>query len=107
MKMQAQESKQVENCWVLDALLFYAYKLHVYVFTWRVCLSAFREPKVWDSLSWWKQRSQNLLPILAAVSSFNKFDNDGSFMHKFLRQQNEEANKLMVRVTGISKSHPN
>ena len=68
---------------------------------------SFWEPKVWDSLSWRKQKSQNLLPISAAVSSFNKFDNDGSFMHKFLLLQNDEANKLMVRVTGISISHPN
>ena len=32
----------VHNCfffWCLDALLFYAYKLNVYVFTWRVYLS--------------------------------------------------------------------
>ncbi|KAM3708158.1 hypothetical protein ACJW30_02G076900 [Castanea mollissima] len=57
---------------------------------------SFREPKVQDSLSWPKQKIQNLLPISAAVSSFNNFDNDGSFMHKFLQMQNEDTNKLMV-----------
>ncbi|KAM4127268.1 hypothetical protein ACJW30_02G076900 [Castanea mollissima] len=42
------------------------------------------------------KKIQNLLPISAAVSSFNNFDNDGSFMHKFLQMQNEDTNKLMV-----------
>ena len=156
MKMQAQESKQVENVRVLLLvmnclpylmLIVSGYQLRVrkqvqkfkvrgisrylaivkfitdffFLVSWCItflCLQvkclcfylkgvSFWEPKVWDSLSWRKQKSQNLFPISAAVSSFNKFDNDGSFMHKFLLLQNDEANKLIVRVTGISISHPN
>lgn len=54
-----------------------------------------REPKVKDSLSWGKGKSQNQSSkdadfIKAAVSSLNKFNNDGSFMQKVLRQQNND-----------------
>ena len=54
-----------------------------------------REPKVQDSLSWGKSKSQNLSSndagiVSAAVSSLNKFSNDGSFIAKVLRQQNND-----------------
>uniref|UniRef100_A0A2N9JAU7 Cwf19-like C-terminal domain-containing protein n=1 Tax=Fagus sylvatica TaxID=28930 RepID=A0A2N9JAU7_FAGSY len=54
-----------------------------------------REPKVQDSLSWGKRKSQNLSSndagiVSAAVSSLNKFSNDGSFIDKVLRQQNND-----------------
>lgn len=55
-----------------------------------------REPKVRDSLSWGKQKSQNVSSrdaglISAAVSSLNKFSDDGSFASEFLRQQSENT----------------
>ncbi|XP_050269888.1 uncharacterized protein LOC126713964 [Quercus robur] len=54
-----------------------------------------REPKVKDSLSWGKGKSQNQSSkdadiVKAAVSSLNKFNNDGSFMQKVLREQNND-----------------
>lgn len=55
-----------------------------------------KEPKVRDSLSWGKQKSQNISSrdagfISAAVSSLNKFSDDGSFASEFLRQQRENT----------------
>lgn len=55
-----------------------------------------REPKVRDSLSWGKQKSQNVSSrdaglISAAVSSLNKFLDDGSFASEFLKQQSENT----------------
>lgn len=54
-----------------------------------------REPKVQESLSWGKRKSQNLSSkdsglISAAVSSLNKFSNDGSFMHEVFQRQNND-----------------
>ncbi|KAF2290348.1 hypothetical protein GH714_011799 [Hevea brasiliensis] len=54
-----------------------------------------RAPKVHDSLSWGKRKSQNVSAkdaglINAAVSSLNKFADDGSFMSKLLSQQNND-----------------
>ncbi|XP_022158360.1 CWF19-like protein 2 homolog isoform X2 [Momordica charantia] len=56
-----------------------------------------REPKVRDSLSWGKQKSQNTSSkdagfISLAMSSLNKFSDDGSFASEFLIQQSENAN---------------
>lgn len=50
-----------------------------------------REPKVQDSLSWGRRKNQNISSkdaslISSAVSSLNRFANDGSFMHSALRQ---------------------
>ncbi|XP_022946470.1 CWF19-like protein 2 isoform X1 [Cucurbita moschata] len=55
-----------------------------------------REPKVRDSLSWGKQKSQNVSSkdagfISLAVTSINKFSDDGSFASDFLRQQSENT----------------
>ncbi|KAI4382666.1 hypothetical protein MLD38_008602 [Melastoma candidum] len=55
-----------------------------------------RVPNVRDSLSWGKRRTQNMpskdaAVISAAVSSLNKFSNDGSFMQEALRQSRENA----------------
>ncbi|TYK14531.1 CWF19-like protein 2-like protein [Cucumis melo var. makuwa] len=55
-----------------------------------------REPKVRDSLSWGKQKGQNVSSrdagfISVAVSSLNKFSDDGSFASEFLRQQRENT----------------
>uniref|UniRef100_A0A2P2KGG9 Nucleic acid binding protein n=1 Tax=Rhizophora mucronata TaxID=61149 RepID=A0A2P2KGG9_RHIMU len=54
-----------------------------------------RAPKVHDSLSWGKRKSQKMSTedaslISAAASSLNKFANDGSFMNKVLGQQNDD-----------------
>lgn len=55
-----------------------------------------REPKVKDSLSWGKRKSQNVSTedaglISEAVSSLNKFSNDGSFMREVLRKQSNKS----------------
>ncbi|KAA8527717.1 hypothetical protein F0562_035414 [Nyssa sinensis] len=55
-----------------------------------------RVPKLRDSLSWRKQKSQNVSMkdvglISSAVSRLNKFSNDGSFMHEIMRQQNDDS----------------
>ncbi|XP_038890070.1 CWF19-like protein 2 isoform X2 [Benincasa hispida] len=55
-----------------------------------------REPKVRDSLSWGKPKHQHVSSrdagfISAAVSSLNKFSDDGSFASEFLRQQSENT----------------
>ncbi|XP_035542899.1 CWF19-like protein 2 isoform X1 [Juglans regia] len=54
-----------------------------------------REPKVRDSLSWGRRKNQNMSSkdaglISSAVSSLNRFANDGSFIHTALRQQNND-----------------
>lgn len=55
-----------------------------------------RVPKLHDSLSWGKRKSQNMSAedaglISSAVSSLNKFANDGSFMRGFKGQQNHDS----------------
>ena len=52
------------------------------------------EPKVKDSLHWGKRKSQNVSTedaglISEAVSSLNKFSNDGSFMREVLQKQKQ------------------
>ncbi|XP_021604402.1 CWF19-like protein 2 isoform X2 [Manihot esculenta] len=64
-----------------------------------------RAPKVRDSLSWGKRKSQKISTkdsglINAAISSLNKFPDDGSFMSKVLSQQNSD-------ITGSIGSHKN
>ncbi|KAL5781843.1 hypothetical protein ACOSP7_006872 [Xanthoceras sorbifolium] len=54
-----------------------------------------KAPKVHDSLSWGKRRSQKMSTkdaelISAAASGLNKFSNDGSFLHKVNRQQSND-----------------
>lgn len=82
----------------------FAYMLHIYVsqnndvhYLKDVSFQhhKMREPKVQDSLSWGKRKSQNLSSkdaglISAAVSSINKFSNDGNFMHEVFQQQNND-----------------
>ncbi|GMH18850.1 hypothetical protein Nepgr_020691 [Nepenthes gracilis] len=62
-----------------------------------------RTPKIHDSLSWGKRNGQNMPNrdaelISSAVSSLNKFANDGSFMHKVVSMQN--------KATGDSNDDP-
>ena len=52
-----------------------------------------RIPKVQDSLSWGKRKmpAQDI-NLSAAVSSLNKFSNDGSFMRDFMQKKNDSSN---------------
>uniref|UniRef100_A0A5B6ZK00 Putative CWF19-like protein 2 n=1 Tax=Davidia involucrata TaxID=16924 RepID=A0A5B6ZK00_DAVIN len=55
-----------------------------------------RVPKLHDSLAWGKRKSQNVSTkdaglISSAVSSLNKFSNDGSFMREIMHQQNDDS----------------
>jgi len=55
-----------------------------------------RAPKVHNTLSWGKRKSQNMSTkdaalVSAAASSMNKFSDDGSFMSKILGKQNKDA----------------
>ncbi|KAJ6301042.1 hypothetical protein OIU77_015364 [Salix suchowensis] len=55
-----------------------------------------RAPKVHNTLSWGKQKSQNMSTkdaalVSAAASSLNKFSDDGSFLNKILGKQNKDA----------------
>ncbi|KAG8661140.1 hypothetical protein MANES_02G214300v8 [Manihot esculenta] len=64
-----------------------------------------RAPKVRDSLYWGKRKCQRISTkdsglINAAVSSLNKFPDDGSFMSKVLSQQNSD-------IAGSVGSHKN
>lgn len=54
--------------------------------------SQMKEPKVHDSLSWGKKKSQRMSEedarlISEAASNLNKFGNDGNFLHEFNLQQ--------------------
>ena len=67
-----------------------------------------REPKVQDSLSWGKRKSQNLSSkdaglISAAVSSLNKFSNDGSFMREVFQQQNNDPGGFVEPESVLSR----
>ncbi|CAI9769356.1 unnamed protein product [Fraxinus pennsylvanica] len=66
-----------------------------------------RVPKVRDSLSWGKCRNRSMSTqdsalVSAAMSSLNRFDNDGSFMHKFVHQKND--NSIDLSISSRSKS---
>uniref|UniRef100_A0A6N2MSN5 Cwf19-like C-terminal domain-containing protein n=1 Tax=Salix viminalis TaxID=40686 RepID=A0A6N2MSN5_SALVM len=55
-----------------------------------------RAPKVHNTLSWGKPKSQNMSTkdaalVSAAASSLNKFSDDGSFLNKILGKQNKDA----------------
>ncbi|XAR57363.1 hypothetical protein NMG60_11025483 [Bertholletia excelsa] len=58
--------------------------------------SEMRLPKVHDSLSWGKRKSQNVSfkdsgLITTAMSSLNKFADGGSFMKEYMQQQTNES----------------
>lgn len=54
--------------------------------------SDMRTPKVRDSLSWGKRKNQNIPAKSAgAISTENKFTNDGNFMQEFLRKQGNDT----------------
>nr|XP_027090161.1 CWF19-like protein 2 [Coffea arabica] len=57
------------------------------------CHANMRIPKVQDSLSWGKRKmpAQDI-NLSAAVSSLNKFSNDGSFMRDFMQKKNDSSN---------------
>lgn len=64
-----------------------------------------RAPKARDSLSWGKRKGQHMSArdaniVSAAFSGLNKFENDGSFMREFSRQQGKDPG-------GPVDSHPN
>ena len=67
-----------------------------------------REPKVQDSLSWGKRRSQNVSMqdaglISDAMSSLNKFANDGSFMREVVQKHsNNSSSTVRENVTETS-----
>lgn len=55
--------------------------------------SKMKAPKVHDSLSWGKRKSQHLSAndtglVSSAISSLNKFENDGSFIQRFIGTEN-------------------
>ncbi|CAH9105880.1 unnamed protein product [Cuscuta epithymum] len=58
------------------------------------CNPKMRVPKLKDSLSWGKQKKQNMSSkdadiISSAISNSNKFANDGSFMSKFMHPKSD------------------
>ncbi|KAH9680647.1 CwfJ-like family protein [Citrus sinensis] len=64
-----------------------------------------RAPKARDSLSWAKRKGQHMSArdaniVSDAFSGLNKFENDGSFMREFSRQQGKDPG-------GPVDSHPN
>lgn len=63
-----------------------------------------RVPKPRDSLSWGKRRSENMSSkdasiISSAMSSLNKFSNDGSFMREMISQKNDDS------ASSLASSH--
>ncbi|KAL3507696.1 hypothetical protein ACH5RR_033078 [Cinchona calisaya] len=55
-----------------------------------------RVPKVQDSLSWGKRKMPTQdINLSAAMSSLNKFSNDGRFMHDFLRNKTDDIGDLV------------
>ncbi|CAL5394150.1 unnamed protein product [Camellia sinensis] len=58
--------------------------------------SEMKVPKLHDSLSWGKRKSQSMSSnkdsdlISTAMASLNKFANDGNFMSEVIRQQNDD-----------------
>lgn len=55
-----------------------------------------KAPKVQDSLSWGKRKSQHFVAegadvISAAASSLNQFSNDGSFMREFVSKKSGDS----------------
>ncbi|PIN25061.1 hypothetical protein CDL12_02196 [Handroanthus impetiginosus] len=74
-----------------------------------------RMPKVHDSLSWGKRRSKNMSTedtalVSAAISSLNKFSNDGSFMEKLMPKEDNSgasSNSSKFEARGEPKSGEN
>ncbi|KAL2324205.1 hypothetical protein Fmac_023263 [Flemingia macrophylla] len=71
-----------------------------------------KAPKVQDSLSWGKRKSQQVVGegagvISAAVSSLNKFTNDGSFMHDFGSKMSNNSDGSVLGSVELEKDSPN
>ncbi|KAG4918818.1 hypothetical protein JHK85_057099 [Glycine max] len=67
-----------------------------------------KAPKVRDSLSWGKRKSQQVVAegagvISAAVSSLNKFANDGSFMHDFGSKMSNNSDGSVLDSSELEK----
>ncbi|XP_027367244.1 CWF19-like protein 2 isoform X2 [Abrus precatorius] len=67
-----------------------------------------KTPKVQDSLSWGKRKSQRAVAegagvISAAASSLNKFANDGSFMHDFVSKTNNNSDGSVLESVELEK----
>ncbi|KAK7390931.1 hypothetical protein VNO78_19143 [Psophocarpus tetragonolobus] len=68
-----------------------------------------KAPKVQDSLSWGKRKSQQVVGgegaeiISAAVSSLNKFANDGSFMHAFGSKTSNNSDGSVLESVELEK----
>ncbi|XP_020206031.1 CWF19-like protein 2 [Cajanus cajan] len=67
-----------------------------------------KAPKVQDSLSWGKRKSQQVVAegagvISAAVSSLNKFTNDGSFMHDFGSKMSKNSDSSVLGSAELEK----
>lgn len=58
-----------------------------------------REPRVRESLSWGKKKTQTTFTkdaslVYDAVSNINKFENDGSFMHEVIHKQSSAGGPI-------------
>ncbi|KAG5128463.1 hypothetical protein JHK82_029298 [Glycine max] len=67
-----------------------------------------KAPKVQDSLSWGKRKSQQVVAegagvISAAVSSLNKFANDGNFMHDFGSKMSNNSDGSVLESSELEK----
>jgi hypothetical protein len=73
-----------------------------------------REPKVQDSLSWGKQKSQKSRDVSTkdsgliadAVSSLNRFSNDGSFLSELTRKQSNDDSRNPVNANVLDTRKP-
>lgn len=73
-----------------------------------------REPKVQDSLSWGKQKSQKSRDVSTkdsgliadAVSSLNRFSNDGSFLSELTRKQSKDDSRNPVNANVLDTIKP-
>ncbi|KAJ1387740.1 CWF19-like protein 2 [Sesbania bispinosa] len=66
-----------------------------------------KAPKVRDSLSWGKRKSQVVAEgagvISAAASSLNRFSNDGSFMHEFVSKTSSNSDGSVLESVESEK----
>jgi len=70
-----------------------------------------KAPKVQDSLSWRKRKSQFAVAedaeiIAAAASSLNKFANDGSFMRELVSKESGNSNGSVLESFEAEKVSP-
>ncbi|GAB2299091.1 hypothetical protein Dimus_033162 [Dionaea muscipula] len=71
--------------------------------------SDMRAPKIHDSLSWGRRKSQNTRDadlISSAVASLNKFDDDGSFLQKVTTVNNESKDVTSDELDAKFKAIP-